>query len=132
MPVNKKRTLKRRNFKKTSTKKLKRISRGGTKTPRYDDSTLILDPLTGNTMFFPNKEQAIKYSRERSKQKRSPKKTAAKKIKSLMRRKSSISSRSSTSSDSDKTKDNSPPKKSTQNTIPSPLTPLLGTLSVAP
>tara|TARA_Y100000994_G_scaffold183791_1_gene152604 strand:- start:8835 stop:9224 length:390 start_codon:yes stop_codon:yes gene_type:complete len=129
MPVNKKRTLKRRNFKKTSTKKLKRISRGGTKTPRYEDSTLILDPITGNTMFFPNKEQAIKYSRERSKQKRSPKKTAAKKIKSLMRRKSSISS---TSSDSDKTKDNSPPKKSTQNTIPSPLTPLLGTLSVAP
>ena len=129
MPVNKRRTLKRRNSKKTSTKKLKRISRGGTKTPGYDDSTLILDPLTGNTMFFPNKEQAIKYSRERSKQKRSPKKTAAKKIKSLMRRKSSISS---TSSDSDKTKDNSPPKKSTQNTIPSPLTPLLGTLSVAP
>lgn len=129
MPVNKKRTLKRRNFKKTSTKKLKRISRGGTKTPRYEDSTLILDPITGNTMFFPNKEQAIKYSRERSKQKRSPKKTAAKKIKSLMRRKSSISS---TSSDSEKTKDNSPPKKSTQNTIPSPLTPLLGTLSVAP
>lgn len=129
MPVNKKRTLKRRNFKKTSTKKLKRISRGGTKTPLYEDSTLILDPITGNTMFFPNKEQAIKYSRERSKQKRSPKKTAAKKIKSLMRRKSSISS---TSSDSDKTKDNSPPKKSTQNTIPSPLTPLLGTLSLAP
>ena len=129
MPVNKKRTLKRRNFKKTSTKKLKRISRGGTKTPLYEDSTLILDPITGNTMFFPNKEQTIKYSRERSKQKRSPKKTAAKKIKSLMRRKSSISS---TSSDSDKTKDNSPPKKSTQNTIPSPLTPLLGTLSLAP
>jgi len=129
MPVNKKRTLKRRNSKKTSTKKLKRISRGGTKTPQYSDSTVILDPITGNTMFFTNKAQAIKYSRERSKQKRSPKKTAAKKIKSFMRRKSSISS---TSSDSDKTKENSPSKKSTQNTIPSPLTPLLGTLSVAP
>tara|TARA_B100001094_G_scaffold265579_1_gene268092 strand:+ start:1034 stop:1423 length:390 start_codon:yes stop_codon:yes gene_type:complete len=129
MPVNKKRTLKRRNSKKTSTKKLKRISRGGTKIPQSNDSTLILDPITGNTVFFPNKEQAIKYSRERSKQKRSPKKIAARKIKALIRRKSSISS---TSSDSDKTNQNSPPKKSTQNTTPSPLTPLLGTMSIAP
>ena len=128
MPVNKRRTLKRRNSKKTSTKKLKRISRGGTKIPQDNDSTLILDPITGNTMFFPTKAQAIKYNRDRSKLKHSPKKSAARKINTLFRRKSSISS---TSSDSDKTKENSLPKKSTQNTTPSPLTPLLGTMANA-
>ena len=128
MPVNKKRTLKRRNLKKTSTKKLKRISRGGTKNPQDDDSTVILDPITGNTMFFPTKAQAIKYNRDRSKLKHSPKKSAAKKINTLFRRKSSISS---TSSESDKTKENSSSKKSTPNTTPSPLTPLLGTMANA-
>jgi hypothetical protein len=128
MPVNKRRTLKRRNSKKKSTKKLKRISRGGTKNPQDDDSTVILDPITGNTMFFQNKAQAIKYNRDRSKLKHSPKKSAARKINTLFRRKSSISS---TSSESDKTKENSPPKKSTPNTTPSPLTPLLGTMAKA-
>tara|TARA_B100000965_G_scaffold11996_3_gene9135 strand:+ start:3117 stop:3497 length:381 start_codon:yes stop_codon:yes gene_type:complete len=125
MPVNKKRTLKRRNSKKKSTKKLKRISRGGTKNPQDDDSTLILDPITGNTIFFPTKAQAIKYNRDHSKLKHSPKKSAARKINTLFRRKSSISSKS------DKTKENSPPKKSTPNTTPSPLTPLLGTIAKA-
>ena len=128
MPVNKRRTLKRRNSKKKSTKKLKRISRGGTKIPQDNDSTLILDPITGNTIFFPTKAQAIKYNRDRSKLKHSPKKSAARKINTLFRRKSSISS---TSSESDKTKENSPPKKSTPNTTPSPLTPLLGTMANA-
>tara|TARA_B100000902_G_scaffold301587_1_gene289385 strand:- start:3035 stop:3424 length:390 start_codon:yes stop_codon:yes gene_type:complete len=128
MPVNKRRTLKRRNSKKKSTKKLKRISRGGTKNPQDDDSTVILDPITGNTMFFPTKAQAIKYNRDRSKLKHSPKKSAARKINTFFRRKSSISS---TSSDSDKTKENSLPKKSSQNTTPSPLTPLLGTMANA-
>tara|TARA_Y100000741_G_scaffold296866_1_gene237656 strand:- start:6471 stop:6860 length:390 start_codon:yes stop_codon:yes gene_type:complete len=128
MPVNKRRTLKRRNSKKKSTKKLKRISRGGTKNPQDDDSTVILDPITGNTMFFPTKAQAIKYNRDRSKLKHSPKKSAAKKINTLFHRKSSISS---TSSESDKTKENSSSKKSTPNTTPSPLTPLLGTMANA-
>ena len=128
MPVNKRRTLKRRNSKKTSTKKLKRISRGGTKNPQDDDSTVILDPISGNTMFFPTKAQAIKYNRDRSKLKHSPKKSAAKKINTLFHRKSSISS---TSSESDKTKENSSSKKSTPNTTPSPLTPLLGTMANA-
>lgn len=74
MPVNKRRTLKRRNSKKMSikmskkkSKKLKRISRGGAKISyRDNNSTVILDPITGNTVFFTNKIEAIKYNRDRS------------------------------------------------------------------
>ena len=79
-------------------------------------------------MFFPTKAQAIKYNRDPAKLKHSPKKSAARKINTLFRRKSSISS---TSSESDKTKENSSSKKSTPNTTPSPLTPLLGTMANA-
>lgn len=141
MPVNKRRTLKKKISKKMS-KKLKRRSLGGmnslnssyakTKTSMGDNSTVILDPMTGDTVYFPNKQEAIKYNRHRSTLKNSPKKIEVdlkgRKIKSLVKRKSSTFS---TSSDSDKTKNTFQTEDSILQTPQTPQTPLTGTIARA-